>query len=69
MFCDQCMYQQLLQVCHASLLHLRAQAVSPDGKRFVTGGKKGAVHMYQVPDHCRGHVPSDGMATQVDPSP
>lgn len=26
------------------------QAVSPDGSFFVTGGKKGAMHMYQIPD-------------------
>lgn len=63
----QRMYQQLQQVCPASLLHLQVQAVSPDGRYFVTGGKKGALHMYQIPEECRGPVPSDGMSAQVYP--
>lgn len=40
-------------------------AVSPDGSHVVTGGKKGALHMYQIPDECRDPMPSNGLEAQT----
>lgn len=58
-------YLQLQQLCSASLMNLSVQGVSPDGQYFVTGGKKGALHKYQIPDQCRSSMPAEGMEAQV----
>ena len=46
-------------------MSLSVQAVSPDGQYFVTGGKKGALHKYQIPDQCRGSMPAESIEAQV----
>ncbi|KAL3149455.1 hypothetical protein ABBQ32_002243 [Trebouxia sp. C0010 RCD-2024] len=53
------------QQCTASYISdALSLAVSPDGSHFVTGGKKGALHIYQIPDQCQDPMPSDGIETQ-----